>query len=314
MEPLVSVIVPAYNAERFLADTLRSVAEQTFREKEVIIVDDGSVDRTAEVAREYCANHPDARLVRQSNGGIGAARATGVRSVSSCSRYLIFLDSDDLLEPCALEVLTAYMDSNPTVGLVHFDCCCIDEHGQELSPEKIDFTPMSMPRYVPFGISARKLRREEVETPFVSIYNLAGMISSVSFVRRESFEQAGGWDPTFRKSYEDIDLWLRIALSCKVHYLPKSLSRYRRHQNQITNDIGSGGVDVEYQRLLAKWTNCSWLPSEQRATVQSAESFRRSGLGVYKNMRLSVQYARAGDFWDSTRHIYGALRYLLRVS
>ena len=99
--PLVSVIIPAWNAEATLLETLQSAASQTYPNIEIIIIDDGSTDGTAAIARDFCAGEPRARLVRQDNQGLSAARNRAV--AESRGTWIAPLDADDLWHPTTVE-------------------------------------------------------------------------------------------------------------------------------------------------------------------------------------------------------------------
>ena len=112
-EPRVSVVVPAYNSERYLGEALRSVLSQTRAPSELIMVDDGSSDGTASVARSF---GDDVRYVRQPNGGIGSARNRGVELASG--EHIAFLDADDLWEPGKLQRQLAALEEGPQLDMV----------------------------------------------------------------------------------------------------------------------------------------------------------------------------------------------------
>lgn len=103
MTPKISVVIPAYNAQQYLPETLDCLVVQTLREIEVLVVDDGSADNTPEILRAYSEKYPMIRAIRQENAGVAAARNRGMQEVAGT--YLYFLDSDDLIEPDALEKL-----------------------------------------------------------------------------------------------------------------------------------------------------------------------------------------------------------------
>src|SRR5687768_3539829 len=92
--PLVSVVVPAFNAASTLSSTLGSIANQTYRSLDIIVVDDGSTDGTAAIARHFCLSEPRLRVITQPNGGVAAARNAGIRS--SKGEFVAFMDADDL--------------------------------------------------------------------------------------------------------------------------------------------------------------------------------------------------------------------------
>ncbi|MCX4745368.1 glycosyltransferase [Kitasatospora sp. NBC_01287] len=105
MAPRLSVVVPIYNVERYLKECLDSIAAQTFEDFECVLVDDGSTDRSAEIAESYTAVDPRFRLVRQPNKGLGAARNTGWRNLTEGTEYLAFVDSDDFVPPGAYRLM-----------------------------------------------------------------------------------------------------------------------------------------------------------------------------------------------------------------
>ncbi|WP_445978234.1 CDP-glycerol glycerophosphotransferase family protein [Streptomyces poriferorum] len=110
MPPRLSVVVPVYNVEPFLTDCLKSLAEQTVTDLEVVMVDDGSTDGSAALAAGFAAEDGRFRLVSQENGGLGHARNTGVRNCHPESRYLAFVDSDDIVPPRAYELLVGALE------------------------------------------------------------------------------------------------------------------------------------------------------------------------------------------------------------
>jgi len=110
MAPRLSVVVPIYNVERYLEECLDSIAAQTFGDFECVMVDDGSTDTSAVIAKEYAAKDSRFRLVQQENQGLGAARNTGRRHFDEGTEYLAFVDSDDTLPPNAYELMIGTLD------------------------------------------------------------------------------------------------------------------------------------------------------------------------------------------------------------
>ena len=131
--PLVSVIVPAWNAEGTLRETLESAAAQTHGHLEILIVDDGSTDGTAEIAAEFCASEPRARLIRTKNGGLSSARNVAMDAAQG--GFIAPLDADDLWHPEKIErQLATFAASSPQVGLVYCWYRVIDEQGRVIEP------------------------------------------------------------------------------------------------------------------------------------------------------------------------------------
>ena len=129
IDDLVSILTPCYNGERFIADTMESVLRQTWPHWEMIVVDDGSVDRSARIVQDYAERDGRVQLIRQQNGGAASARNAAMRLARG--RYIALLDADDLWEPDFLEKQLAFMEQTGAV------CVCsayrhIDEHGREI--------------------------------------------------------------------------------------------------------------------------------------------------------------------------------------
>ncbi|MFC9325429.1 CDP-glycerol glycerophosphotransferase family protein [Kitasatospora sp. NPDC057015] len=110
MAPRLSIVVPIYNVERYLVECLDSIAAQTFEDFEVVMVDDGSKDGSAALAKAYAAKDPRFRLVQQVNKGLGAARNTGIRNLTEGTEFLCFVDSDDSMPPSAYELMINTLD------------------------------------------------------------------------------------------------------------------------------------------------------------------------------------------------------------
>ena len=125
--PKVSVIIPAFNAEATIAASLESAADQTWGDLEIIIVNDGSTDATAESAREFCEREPRARLVCQANGGVAAARNRAIDE--SSGEWIAPLDADDLWHPSKIELQLAAAVGKPEIGLVYNWSRVIDAEG-----------------------------------------------------------------------------------------------------------------------------------------------------------------------------------------
>lgn len=124
---LVSVVIPAYNAESTIDDTLRSVRGQTHRELEIIVVDDGSTDRTTSVVKAHAAADGRVTLIAQENAGVAAARNAGWQSARSA--FIAFVDADDLWAPSKIErQLEVILRGGLRVGLVYTWWALIDEH------------------------------------------------------------------------------------------------------------------------------------------------------------------------------------------
>jgi glycosyltransferase involved in cell wall biosynthesis len=211
-QPLVTVVIPAHNAERFVAEAIESVLAQTYAPVETIVVDDGSTDRTAEIAARY----DDVRLLRQDNRGAPAARNAGV-AISS-GELLTFHDADDAMLPKRLETQVEHLLSNPGV-----DCVLAS---QELVVEAGVERPLwagADPVFDRIGIDVK------TETP--DIYIVTMMMS------RGLFDSIGGFDETMAP-VEDVDIVFRLMeRDAELAFLPDVLVRRRVHPGALTQDL-----------------------------------------------------------------------------
>lgn len=201
--PTVSLVVPAHNAEATVATTLDSLGAQDFADWEAIVVDDGSSDGTAQVVEAYGARDPRIRLVRRPNGGVSAARNSGLAEARGA--WLVFLDADDWLVPEALATLLDEVGARPELDAVHCGWTRIASDGRRID-EICPRTEEDM-----FGWHA---------------HNCGFAIHSV-LVRRELVARAGGFDPAL-VTCEDWDLWLRVSrLGARWGRVDAQLAMYR---------------------------------------------------------------------------------------
>ena len=162
--PIVSIIIPIYGVEAFIAATLQSVLDQTFQDFEVILVDDASPDRSVEICQQF--TDPRLRIVRQENRGLAGARNTGIRHAQG--ELLAFLDGDDLWLPEKLARQVQHLQNHPEVGVSFCPSLLIDEDGQltgdRLMPPLTNITPQALLRGNPIGNgSAPVVRRAALE-------------------------------------------------------------------------------------------------------------------------------------------------------
>lgn len=191
--PTVSVIIPAYNAADCVGRAIESALAQTYPPLEILVVDDGSKDNTAEVVARYPA---PVRLIRQANGGTGAARNRAAREARGS--WLAWLDADDSWEPTKLERQVQYT-ADPMVGIIH--CLAVGNNNADSIPTKITFQQLWQK-------------------------NCIGVSSVI--IRRSAFEQVGGFNPERGlMSVADYNLWLRTTWAgWQVATCPEKLWSY----------------------------------------------------------------------------------------
>lgn len=293
MGPLVSGIVPAFNAERFLSDALDSALAQTLRDSEIIVVDDGSTDATGAIADRYAAAHPQrVRVIHQANGGLVAARNAAIAVARG--RYIALLDADDFWLPHHLEISTRELESAAEVGLVHSNIEFMDIEGRVLNVP-VRAQPSSKGAFLDI-----LLRRTNVACP-------------TTVFRHSLINDIGAFDPTFnRLGCEDRDMWLRIAKVAAHCYLDSVHARYRIVANSLSRNLSS--MHRARLLLIAKHAHDApgslWRRQAVAATYKMAgdELFegrmRRRALSAYLQALVRDPLSEAG--WR------GAARCLLR--
>ena len=205
MEPSISVVIPAYNASRYIRAAIESVLAQTCPPAEIIVIDDGSSDNTAQIVTSLGAR---VRYVHQENAGASAARNHGTKLAAG--QYVAFLDADDAWEQSKLAKQVALLRSDPTCRVVHTDACLVDEDGNTVKG------------------SANRRRQSRNGKVFEEFFeaDMAVILTSTVLVARECFDTAGFFDET-GVVVDDHDFFLRLAWHFPIHYIDEPLVRYR---------------------------------------------------------------------------------------
>lgn len=207
-----SVIVPLYNKASYVWRAIESVLGQTFRDFELIVVDDGSTDNSAEVAKACLDGHSNATLLHQENAGVSVARNNG--AAASNTGFLCFLDADDWWEPTFLEEINRLIDDFPDAGIYGTNYTIINE-----TKHKTRVAPVGIPDGFERGyINYCKAYSKHMGMPLHS--------SSVCILKRV-FIEMGGF-PSGITLGEDFILWIHIALKYKVAFVNKTLSNYNQ--------------------------------------------------------------------------------------
>ena len=217
---MVSVIIPAWNAEATLAETLASVGAQTHRNIEIIVIDDGSTDSTAKIAQDFCNAEPRARLIRKENGGVASARNRGIREAAG--EWIAPLDADDLWHPTRIEkMLAAALSAPERPGFVYCWSRHIDRESRITG---------SGPRWRVRGPGFRQVAYMNV------VGNGSGLLAS-----REALHEEGGYDESLRadraQGAEDWLAQIRIARRHPVEVVPEYLVGWRQAGNRMSSDV-----------------------------------------------------------------------------
>jgi glycosyltransferase involved in cell wall biosynthesis len=274
-KPLVSVCMPAHNAERWIQQAIDSVLGQTYGEFELVVSDNASRDGTAAIVRSY----RDARIRLETTGKLIPPVENHNRSVSLSRGTLVkFLHADDFLMPTCLEEMVAATLEDRKIGLVFApreivlddaedtaniawssEHSHLAEHFEELRPKN----------------EGRALFRQVLDSGITS--NWIGEPSAV-LVSRECLSDVGLFNVRLRQ-IADLDLWLRIMLSYKVSYISHPLSSYRHHGDSVTTDSGSSNRLPPVRPFPAMNELCSTSFVDQHAGAPSARSQGISSTG-----------------------------------
>lgn len=202
---LVSVIIPVFNGETYIVETIESVLNQTYPSFELIVVDDGSTDDTQHILQAY---HTRLRYVYQSNSGVSAARNYGLSLARG--EYIVFLDADDVLLPTKLADQVTCLDQESTVGSVHSGWHLIDSQGK--------------------CIDTVEPWREAPQLDLAAWLTWCPFYLPAMLFRRGWLERTGGFDPTLPQA-EDVDMLLRMSLlGCTTTWLQQPTVCYRQHE------------------------------------------------------------------------------------
>lgn len=217
MRPKVSVIIPAYNISKYILDALVSVQEQTFKDFEVLIIDDGSSDETPSIAEDFCKYDRRFSLFQKSNGGLSSARNYGIHRARG--QYIALLDGDDIYNKEKLKNHVSCLDSHPDVGVVYSASKAISEDGRPTF-----FTLSGKPIY------------PDIFTALLC-KNFVGHGSNGIF-RRSIIDDIGEFDESLPSS-EDLDFWLRIASTkrWRFHREKQILCYYRVRPSGLSFNI-----------------------------------------------------------------------------
>lgn len=218
--PLVSVIIPAYNAATLIERTLRSVMNQTHQNLEILVVDDGSTDQTSEVVMAIAHQDSRLQLLHQANAGVAAARNLAIAQAQG--EFIAPIDADDLWHPQAIEkLLEALQNAGEDTALAYTWSVDIDEQDQPLG-----------------GVHAATIQGTVLKT--LLCHNFIGN-ASATLIRRSCLEQLGDYDTQLRaqnaQGCEDWDLYLRLAVHFNFAVVPQVLVGYRKGSNSMSGDF-----------------------------------------------------------------------------
>jgi glycosyltransferase involved in cell wall biosynthesis len=259
--PLVSIILSYYNEVRFIAEAVESAKSQTYKNIEVIVVDDGSTEQ----AHQHLLTIPGIKVIRQTNGGAAAARNRGL--AESSGDYIVFLDHDDRLMPNAVESHFEALKMKPGAGLIFAARRDIDERGNVTGSPYI-----CVPRRNYFHTL---LETNPIHCP------------ATAMLSREALNQVGGFDPSVEPG-DDWDLYIRIAHDFPVLRHTALVAEYRIHGSAVSQD--GKKMYAAYERVFKKINATMQLTSEEQKLLSAgygrANVYFLGGEGWHHKARL----------------------------
>jgi glycosyltransferase involved in cell wall biosynthesis len=274
MDAEVSVIIPAYNYGHFLPDAIESVIDQTYRNFELIVVDDGSTDRTEQVCRRY---GDVLKYIYQVNGGVSRAQNTGIEA--SKGEYIAFLGADDAWMPQKLELQVDFLESHKDIGMVFSNGYNCDE--------ELGITGMI---YENFDTSIL-----DAATENLLVNNFIPGTSVM--VRRRCLDSGGLFDEAIR-GCEDWHLWIRISLGEKVGYIDQPLIKYRYHANNAHYDLDFRCINIF--NVLEKVFNEPLLPRDI--------SRKRKKIYAFHHLDIGHRYYSSYEMKKARKHLIQAIK------
>ena len=277
-KPAFTIVIPLYNAERYISQAIDSVLAQTFADFEVVVVDDASTDGGPAIVRSYINEDSRIRMVRQKNRGLAGARNTGIRNARG--RFIALLDADDAFLPEKLQRHYAHLRQNPEIGVSYAPSLFMNDDGDVMSVSQRPRLDAVDADYVfcrnPVGNgSAAVLRREALDDIVFDIDALEG-------------NRPCWFDETFRQS-EDIECWTRIAATTtwKFGGIAEPLTLYRVNTNGL-----SAKVDKQYE---------TWCRFRDKMARIAPDLVARSGKRseAYQLRYLARRAAIGGDGWQA---------------
>lgn len=211
-EPLISVVMPAYNAQKYISSAIESILNQTFKDFELIIVNDCSIDNTLKIIKSF--RRKDQRIKIINNGMRLNIAATLNKGISQAKSNIIArMDADDISLPERLELQYKLINSSKNISVIGANIIIIDANGNEIAIRA-------------YPNSSEKLKK--------CLFRYSSFAHPVVCFRKDIFDSVGGYDPKYSPT-EDLDLWFRMGSKHKFGSVNKPLLKYRLYKNSSSN-------------------------------------------------------------------------------
>ncbi len=280
--PRVSVLMPVFNAELYVAEAVASILQQTFEDFELVVLDDGSSDHSAEIVEQTCGDDPRLRLIRSPHAGLSVRLVEGVAAARG--EFIARQDADDISRPERFALQVAFLESHPDISVVGAGSLLIDPDGEPIRE-----------RHAP--LSHREIEFQLLEGRGNAIFH-----SSAVF-RRAHVIDVGNYQPRAEPA-EDVDLYLRLAERGRLANLPVTLLESRQHVSRVSS-VRAGEQRRTLNTVLAEARRRRGLEDEESAPlpaipdqISQAESQRR----------WAREAIEGGNLGTARKHTWAALR------
>ena len=278
--PMMSVVVPCYNAGRTIAETLQCVVDQSFSDWEAIVLDDGSTDDSGMVAESFARREPRMRVMRRANSGVSATRNAG--AAAAIGRYIAFLDADDRWHPAYLQRLAAHLQRRPDIGISFAVARIIDAEGR------------------PTGSTSS--RQPGPFTTFDFLSSNPTTTCSNLIVRRDVFEALGGFREDLCHAEDQLFLIRAHLASIVIEGCAETLVDYR---------VNASGLSSDLEAMRQGWEFMAAQALLEAPDVIGPLMPRARALNLCYLARRALRLQGASDPW---RYMAGALRSDWRVA
>lgn len=264
--PLISVIIPCYNYGRFVKEAVDSVLRQTFRDFEIIIVNDGSTDEfTIKILKDIKKEHPEILIINQENGHLSNARNNGIKA--SKGEFILPLDADDIIDSTMLEKCYEQIKRNDKLGLVYTGVKLFGDVDEIWESKEYDFYALTQSNY----------------------------IVATSLIRKKAWAEVGGYDENMKKGYEDWEFYIRMGKNGWFgKLLREPLFCYRKHGKSMIDDaLRDNDLNVEYVQSKHRDIYNDSKMNEIKRQQREIEDLKK----IIQERDLEIMIIKNSKFW-----------------
>ncbi|QGJ70496.1 Glycosyltransferase [Planctomycetales bacterium 10988] len=269
--PLVSIVIPAYNHAKYLLKAIESVTAQTYPSVEIIVINDGSTDSTAEILNHF--NHPRVQIIHQANCGQAETLNRGWKLAKG--EYLGYLSADDQLTPQAIETSVQVFKDNPEIILTYCDFELISPHSKKLY---------------------------KIPTPDYNYYKMITRLECYPgpgvLFKKSCFLKLGGWDRSYVQ-IPDLEYWTRLGELGSFQRISQVLAYFRSHDGSMTAGVSTSVRAEEYARLGKSLIANNHTLQNNRKAARTCFAF--------SHLRTGQLHARAGRYLQAFKHFFQAV-------